>query len=39
MFGWATVFVSLIWEATHPLYKGEFDSIAVALAVMSCFEL
>jgi hypothetical protein len=39
MLGWLGVVISLVWEGTHPLYKGEFDKIAVALTVMSGFEL
>jgi len=37
--GWAGVVVGLAWEGTHPLYRGEFDRIAVVLAVMSSLEL
>lgn len=37
--GWLGVIISMVWEGTHPLYKGEFDRIAVALTVMSTFEL
>lgn len=36
--GWAAVVVGLIWEALHPLYKNEFDRIAIALTVMSAFQ-
>ena len=36
--GWLGVVVSMVWEGTHPLYKGEFDRIAIALTVMSGFE-
>jgi hypothetical protein len=37
--GWLGVVISMVWEGTHPLYKGEFDSIAVTLTVMSGIEL
>jgi len=36
--GWASVVVGLIMEATHPIYKGEFDRIAIALTVMSAIQ-
>jgi len=36
--GWIAVVIGLLWEATHPIYKGEFDHIAIALTVMSTIE-
>lgn len=39
LLGWTAVVVGLIWEGTHPLYQGEFDKIAIALTVMSFFEM
>ena len=36
--GWTAVVVGLILEATHPIYKGQFDRIAIALTVMSALQ-